>query len=400
MRVTPRNWPATVAVASFGTIPVALDAAVNIAFPAISAAFDVPVAAIQWVVIAYVLTDAVLLLPAGRLADRVGHRAVFAAGLALTGVALLLAGAAPAFGALLAARVLQGTGAALVFGSAPALVTLATPESRRPRALGWYNLAVGVGIVLGPLAGGALVGVGGWRAVYWSRVPLAAAALLLAWRWLPRAAPGPAAPTGEPAAPPIADRRMFVVANAVNLLANVALFFVWLLVPYYLLERRGLAPAAGGLVFAAGTLATAVGAPLGAWGAARVGARGLMPVALLTETLGLYLTSRLDAGSSLAPIALALALAGGGVGLFTVPNMHYVMGALPRARQGWAGSLVVLMRMGGILVGARLAALVYGSGAEADAFRDAFRVAAVIALVAAVLTLVPPRRADRGWGAT
>lgn len=336
---------------------------------------------------------------------------MFEAGLALSATALLLCGAAPAFGGLLAARVLQGAGAALVFASAPALVTLASGDAARQRALGWYNFAFGIGIVLGPLAGGLLVAAWGWRAVYLARVPLAVAALVLARQWRPAAGIGGGRRDAVPAGDGVADRRAFVVANAANLLANLALFFVWLLVPYYLIEQRGLAVGAAGLLFAVGTLATALGAPLGGWCADRWGARAVVPVALGVEALGLLLTSRLEAGSTPLAIALALALAGAGVGLFTVPNMHYVMAALPRARQGWAGSLVVLMRMGGIVLGAsvatqtlegratahRAAGLAEGA-ATASAFADAFRLAAAIAALAALLSLVPPRARGRRPG--
>ncbi len=134
------RWRSTVALASIGAFPVTLDSAVNIAFPAISAAFGAPVSAIQWIVIAYILTDACLILPAGRLADRVGHRPVFGLGLAVTGGALLLCGLAPTLGWLLTARVLQGAGAALVFATAPALVTLASPDALRQRALAQASL--------------------------------------------------------------------------------------------------------------------------------------------------------------------------------------------------------------------------------------------------------------------
>jgi MFS family permease len=393
----------TVALASAGVVPVALDSAVNIAFPAISAAFAAPVSAIQWVVIVYILTDACLLLPAGRLADRVGHRRIFGMGLGVTALALGLCGAAPTFAGLLGARGLQGVGAALVFATAPALVTLASPEGFRRRALGWYHLAFGAAITAGPLLGGVLVAVFGWRAVYLARLPLAVLALLLAWRYLP---PIGAAGTERPAAAGgarVGDRVAFVVANATNLAANAALFFVWLLVPYYLVHARGLPVAVGGLLFAAGTLATAVGAPVGGWWADRGGGRWLVPAALGLEALGLALTAGLGPASSWAAIAGVLVLAGGGVGLFTVPNMYYVMSALPRWRQGWGGSLVVLMRMAGIVLGARLATWLYearlavhGAGAlpEAEAaalaFRDAFLVAAGLAAAAALLSLWPP----------
>jgi len=386
-----------VALASAGVLPVTLDSAVNIAFPAISAAFAVPVAAIQWIVIAYILTDACLLLPAGRWADRVGHRLVFGVGLAVTGGALLLCGLAPTLGWLLTARVLQGAGAALVFASAPALVTLASPETARQRALGWFNLAIGTGGVLGPLLGGALVAAWGWRAVFLARAPLAALALLLAWRGLTTAT-GTMEPRAAPAASGgLADRRTFVLANATNLVANAALFFVWLLVPYYLVQGRGLPAGVGGALFAVGALATAVGAPAGGRWAEAWGARRVVPLALAIEAAGLLLTSRLHAASSGAEIALALALAGGGVGLFAAPNMHYVMSALPPGRQGWAGGLVVLMRMLGFVVGAYLATAAYesrlavygaaglgGADGASLAFRDAFLLAGAIAAAAAL----------------
>jgi MFS family permease len=359
------------------------------------------VTAIQWIVIAYVLTDACLLLPAGRLADRVGHRLVFGVGLALTGGALFLCGLAPTLGWLLAARVLQGAGAALVLASAPALVTLATPEAARARALGWFNLTAGVGNVLGPLVGGALVAGWGWRAVYLARAPLAVLGLLLAWRGVTTLS-GAAAPRARRVVSGgVADRRAFVLANTTNLVANAALFFVWLLVPYYLVERRGLpAPLSGALV-AVGALATAVGAPAGSRWAEAWGARRVVPLALLIEVVGLVLVSRLDRASSWSAIAAALALAGGGVGLFAAPNMHYVMSALPGGRQGWAGGLVVLMRLLGFVAGAWLGTAAYegrlavygapgpgGADGAALAFRDAFRLAAAIAAGAACLSLL------------
>ena len=96
--------PRPVLVAALGVLTVALDAAVNIAFPAISDAFHVPATSIQWIVLTYMLTFAVALIPAGRLADRIGHARVFLGGLALTGVAHVLCGLAPAWTWLLGAR--------------------------------------------------------------------------------------------------------------------------------------------------------------------------------------------------------------------------------------------------------------------------------------------------------
>jgi MFS family permease len=198
------------------------------------------------------------------------------------------------------------------------------------------------------------------------------------------------------------DSRMFLAANGAHLLANAALFAVWLLVPYYLIDRRGFPAGIGGLLFTSGPLAQACATPLGGHLADRGFGRWLAPLALAVEAAGLWLTGRLDDASTPARIVVALALGGFGSGLFIVANLHYVMGALPRARQGMAGSLVALMRTAGIVVGANVTTAVYAARlsarsvlgpdeAAARAFSDAFDVAAGIAAAAALLSLVPPR---------
>jgi MFS family permease len=411
-----------VLVAALGVLTVALDAAVNIAFPAISAAFDVPATSIQLVVLTYMVTFAVALIPAGRVADRVGHAHVFRAGLALTGVAHLLCGLAPGWVWLLNARVAQGLGAALVMGSAPALVTLSTNPGRAGRALGRLGLAASLGAVVGPLGGGILIGALGWRVAYLGRLPLVVLALGLC-RTLPRASGSRGTAHGHVGALPAtippdtasaerihggpADLRTFVLANAARLLAFAALFAVWLLVPYYLIDRRGFPAGLGGLLFTTGPLAQACAAPLGGRLADRGAGRWLAPLALALEGAGLWLTGRLDDVATPARIVVALGLGGFGSGLFLVANMHYVMAALPPARQGMAGSLVALMRTAGVVVGASVTTAVYaarlsahaglGSGpAAAAAFADAFGVATAIAGVAALLSLVPPRTAVAG----
>jgi MFS family permease len=200
------------------------------------------------------------------------------------------------------------------------------------------------------------------------------------------------------------DRPALVAANAVNLLAHAAQFFVWLLVPYYLVDRRGMHAASAGLLLGAAALAGAVASPLGGWCADRLHAGWLPAVGLTVEAIGLVLTSRLDAASSIGAIALALALGGAGLGFFAVPNMHYVMSALGRTRQGRAGGVVTVMRMGGIVAGAMLATWTHGgrvaaataAGADAataaaSAFAHAFHVAAAIAAVAALFSLASHR---------
>jgi MFS family permease len=408
-----------VLVAALGVLIVSLDGAVNIAFPSISVAFAVPATSIQWVVLTYIVSFAGALIPAGWLADRVGHARIFRGGLATAGLANLLCGLAPGWAWLLGARVLQGLGVALVMASAPALVTLSTDPGRRGQALGHLGLAASLGMVVGPLAGGVLVGVLGWRVVYLGRLPLVMLALALSRElpavggslWLARPAAAGVAPVAAASKPrtglrrDLRDPRIFVLANAAHLLANAAHFPVWLLVPYYLIDRRGFAAGLGGLLFTTGPLAWACVTPLGARLVDRSGGRWLAPLGLAVLGLGLWLTGWLDDGASSIRIVSALGIGGLGYGLFVIANLHYVMGALPPARQGVAGSLVALMRTAGIVVGANVATAIYAArlsanaglgphAAAAAAFADVFAVAAAIAVVAALLSLAPPRSRD------
>ena len=176
----------SVLIASASAVLVSLDTSVNIAFPAITAAFGLDVTAMQWVVVSYVLTYASLLLGCGKVADVWGHRRVLSWGLIAIAVALLLCGLAPTFPLLLGARIVQGIAVALIFAAAPALATLSVPPPARGRVLGVFQMSAAVGFALGPLVGGLLVGSFGWRAVYLFRV---VPALVLGW-WAFRQTPG------------------------------------------------------------------------------------------------------------------------------------------------------------------------------------------------------------------
>src|SRR5712691_7613142 len=171
-------------IVSLGGAAVPLDTAVNIAFPAITAAFGIPVTTIQWVVICYVLTYGSLLLGCGRLGDVIGHKRVFLFGLGWSAISLYLCGWAPTFAWFLLFRSMQGIGTALVLSCAPALVTLAFPETARGKALGLYTMLSAVASTLGPLLGGQLVALWGWSAVFYFRVPIALSAAMLTVFWV------------------------------------------------------------------------------------------------------------------------------------------------------------------------------------------------------------------------
>lgn len=452
MTARPSRW---ITLAAGSALVVSLDTMVNIAFPAITARFDLGVERISWVVVCYLLTYASLLLATGRLADVFGHRRVLLAGLVGTVAGVTWCGLAPTFGWFLAGRVVQGVGAALVLGSAPALVTLAVGETERSRALGTYQLGVSAGLALGPPIGGVLVAVGDWRWVYLVRAPLAgllalavvvgtpsvatpdrstrrsfdlagvsglgvaaAAALFALSRartagWSDTVVVGCVVAavvvtvawvlherrTAEPVMDPLLLRhRPFALANLLTLLANGTMFAVWLLVPYFLVSIRGHHVVVGGLLLACTPAATAFSAPLAARLEARVGAGALCSIGLAVQAAGLVVVAFLDATSPVPFVVVGLALIGLGLGLFTVPNLSYVMGSIPRDAQGVAGGLAQMMRTVGITAGVTLTGQFFAArrgGATDDAsfvgaFGDAFLAVGAVCAVVVVLSLLRP----------
>src|SRR5262245_38496459 len=217
--------PVTRWIAAAGAFVVSLDSTVNVAFPAMTAAFAIPPERVRWVIIGYVFSYAITSFVAGALADRVGHGRVFRAGLALSASAFFLAGVAPTFGWLVLARVVQGLGGGCVYGTAPGIVTLiATPETRG-RALGFLNAGIGLGFSAGPLVAGVLVEVFGWRSIFLFRMPLALAALA----WAVSALPAAAAPAARLVAARDVLRGPILVAGAQSFVANASIFAIWLL---------------------------------------------------------------------------------------------------------------------------------------------------------------------------
>jgi len=175
-----------VAVACTGAFLAFLDATiVNIAFPDISASFSGSSrAALSWVLDGYFVVIAALLLPAGGLADRFGHRRIFGFGVAIFTLASALCAAAPTLATLIAARVVQGVGAALIVPASLALVLDRFPTERRAAGVGLWGAAAAAAAAVGPTLGGVLVELADWRLVFVVNLPLGAAVLLAARRRL------------------------------------------------------------------------------------------------------------------------------------------------------------------------------------------------------------------------
>ena len=395
---------------ALGTLIVPLDSAVNVAFPAIAAAFGLAVPEIQWVVICYVLTYGSLMLAVGRLGDIFGHARVFRFGLAWSVVAYLLLAVVPGFGALLACRVLQGVGAALVLGCGPALATQPFPETMRARALAAYAATLAAGSTIGPLLGGLLVEGFGWQAVYWFRAPIALAALVMARHLAdPRRAAGrepfdvlgaalltaavatllfavnrAPAPVAAGfalvalacgagfvwrslrAARPIIDlglfrRPGFAALNIANAVLGFAGFAVMLLVPFYLARVAGLPPVLLGLVLATGPAGGMLGAWLGGKVVSHFGARAVLLAGAVVTAAGLLAIVPRGAMTPMPLLLATLMLQGVGVGLFTLAYTDSVTATMRREDRGVAGSLTMLTRTFGVVSAASLLTLIFGA---------------------------------------
>ena len=429
-----------------GTAATQLDTSVNIAFPAITRGFDLAIGDFQWVVICYVLTYASLLLALGRIGDTVGHALVFRIGLAWSTVALLLVGWSPSFGAMLFFRCLQGIGAALVLSCSVALVTSLYGEERRSHALGIYTMMLSVGLMLGPLLGGALTSLWDWPAVFWFRVPIAATALLLfrGTQASPQRqsadrfdVPGGAALVlglvtmllainrlrefsaiwfamlsalafaafifrEKRAARPIIAVEIlrgpgFALLNLVSVLLNLAAFSVWLLVPYFLARVPAYSLAESGAVLATAAAGAALAAPIGGRLAGRrMSARRLAIAGAAANGIGLLMLGAWTEQTTTMLRIAALVLQGVGLGLFQLAYSDIVTAALPLRDRGVAGSLVLLTRTFGTVTAASVIFLVFeilnARYGFLEGFQKTFQFAALLAFAAAGPSALLARR--------
>ncbi len=367
---------------------------VNVALPTLGAELGAPVGALQWIVNAYLLAITATLVAAGRLGDRLGHRAVYAGGLLVFTLGSALCGAAPGLGELVGARVLQALGASAMMAIGPAIVTAAFPPSMRGRALGTVGTVVAIGLTLGPPLGGLILSHLSWRWVFYVNLPVGIAGVAWALRILPR---------GGAAGGPIVDLSIFrVPAFSWGLLAGflsyAAMFSQTFLTPFLLARVHHLPPGRLGLVLAAVPVALAGSSPLAGWIADRfgLGARGLPALGMLVLAGALFTLSLGGADARVASVAAHLFVAGVGMGLFQAPNNAAVMSALPRARLGSGGGLLATARNAGMAAGVAVAGALFALRAGADAsgpefllgYAAALRGGAALAVLAAAASLV------------
>jgi EmrB/QacA subfamily drug resistance transporter len=422
---TPVNKWLTFGLVGVGVFMATLDTSiVNVSLPVIAHYFAVPLgAAVEWVVIAYLVSTAALLLSVGRVADLVGRKTVWLVGLTIFTCGSMLCGAAPSLPMLIVARAIQGIGGASMMAISPAMLTSAFPPEQRGRAIGLNAVTVAVGISAGPTLGGLITEHASWRYIFYLNVPLGALGLLLTWRLLP--ADGLRArsrfdPVGalllaaalasltagvsigqdigwtarvpltlsviavlstlgfvlqERRHPhPVVDftlfkSRMFASASLSLLLSFLASFGISLLMPFYFQQLRGFGSRQTGLLLTPLPATIAVIAPLSGALADRIGTRWLASGGMLLLSTGLLLLSQLHADSSRLDIVLRLVVAGIGQALFQSPNNSALLGAAPRERQGLASGMLATGRVMGQSLSVALAGAVFAAVGGATAGR-------------------------------
>jgi EmrB/QacA subfamily drug resistance transporter len=447
-----RRWLVLLAV-GVGTFMSALDGSVvNTVLPVIRQSFGNSVAAVEWVITVYLLTVSALLLTFGRLGDLRGHKAVYVAGFCVFVLGSALCGFAPAAGTLVAFRGVQALGAAMIFANAPAILTKNFPAHRRGRVLGMAATMTYLGLTAGPSFGGWLAVLFGWRSVFYINVPIGLFALLLSVRFIPRDSAGRSEHFDAAGAltflgglvallfamnrghvwgwgslfvvgslsgagallgvflavelrtrSPMLDldlfrNRMFSAATASAVLNYVCLYSVLFLMPFYLIQGRGLNPAEAGLLMTAQPLVMAVAAPLSGMLSDRIGSRLPGTLGMAVMSAGLYLLSRLGQQTPLSHAAAGLAVIGLGTGIFISPNSSALMGSAPLSRQGIASGILATARNVGMVLGVGLAGAIFTTvlarspggqtaalfGAVAASHRMACGVAVLAALASAL----------------
>ncbi|MEQ8451969.1 MAG: MFS transporter [Nitratireductor sp.] len=364
----------------------------NIALPVLVETFSAPFHHVQWVVISYLAALTVSVILAGRLGDLYGLRRMHLFGLGLFLLASLLCGIAPTLWLLIAARALQGVGAAFLMSLTLALMRETAQETRIGQAMGLLGTVSALGTAIGPSLGGMILSATDWRGIFLVQVPLALLTLILAFVSLPRDA-------GKDRMRPAGMRTVMTPGLASSLVVNAlvaAVMMTTLVVgPFYLGLGLGLKQAMVGLVMAAGPLISVFsGVPSGravdAWGAQRVLAAGLSMLAG-----GAFLLSVLPEMFGIAGYVLAMVVLTPGYQLFQAANNTAVLAGTPNNQRGTASGLLSLSRNIGLVAGASAMGAVFAFGvgtadlasASRTAIASGMRLTFILATLLMVATL-------------
>lgn len=406
---------------------------VNVALPAVGAGLGTDVGGLQWVVDGYALALASLMLTSGAAGDRYGHKGVVLGGLGVFGAGSLVCGLAPSVDVLVAARVVQGVGAALLLPGTLALIGRAFPDdAARARAIGVWAGIGSLALPAGPLLGGALVDGFGWRAIFLVNVPvvllallwstavvrenreraarpldlpgmLSGAALLLAttYAFIEGGRSGAGSPRVLTAAavavtalavlaaaelrrgddamlpPALLKRPAFTAANTTAGIMNLGTLGTLFVLMLFLQSVQHRSALTAGLAVVPLFAPLAVMAPVGGRVTSRFGPRWPAVAGLLVAAAGLALLARTDARSGFAALLPAFLLWGTGCGLLTPAVVAAAVATVPAERAGLGSAVNNTARQTGGAVGIAVAGAVAGQPGDPSRFVPGFHAVAL-----------------------
>jgi DHA2 family methylenomycin A resistance protein-like MFS transporter len=442
----------TLAAMSLGYGVVQLDVTiVNTALHAIGHSLGGGIAELQWVVSTYTIAFAALILSAGALGDRVGAKRIFLAGFALFTSASVACALAPNAAILIGARAFQGAGAALLVPNSLALLNHAyADEKQRGRAVGIWAAGASVALTAGPVVGGGLIALVGWRSIFLVNVPIGIGALSLTSRYVTETArsakreldlPGQAAAIAalgclasaiieganvgygnpwvltsfiafvvlvvlfvlrerratQPMLPlTLFEHRLFALTSTIGLLVNVSFYGLIFVFSLYFQQIDGLSAFATGLAFVPMVGAVLPMNLLAARVTERFGARATIAVGAAVSGFGCIALVGIQPHTSYWAIVGQLMALGAGLGLLVPPLTSTLLGSVEKARSGIAAGVLNATRQTGSVLGVALfGGLVGRSGAFIRGAREALLISAVLLLGAAAVITLGGRRADR-----
>ena len=409
------------AICCMSILLVSLDnTIVNVALPTIHRDLGASLSQLQWIVDAYTVVLATLLILSGSIADRIGRKRVFAMGLALFSVGSLLCSTAPSPGWLIAFRALQGVGGSMLNPVAMSIIrNVFTDPRERAQAIGVWGGVVGISMALGPVVGGALTDAAGWRSIFWINVPIGVLAIVLVARIVPEsraARPRRLDPLGqvlamlflatltyaiieagdagwsstqvrasaiiavaagigfvarERRAPePLIDLRFFrsvpfTGATLTAIAAFTALGGFLLVTNLYLQGDRGLSPVHGGLYTLPMAALAFVTAPLAGRIVGRHGARVPLVVGGLGLAGGSLILTQLTPTTATADLLLAYSVFGLGFGMVNPPITNAAVSGMPADQAGVAAAVASTSRLVGISLGVAIIGSIVVSSRDA-----------------------------------
>ena len=442
-----RRWW-TLAAVSFGLFMIMLDnTVVNVALPSIQRELGVGISELEWIVTGYALTFASLMLIGGKLADMLGRRRIFVIGITLFTLASLWCGLADSGSMLIAARIAQGFGAALMSPASLSIIAATFPPRQRGTAIGVWAGVSALALAIGPLAGGLLTDHLSWHWIFFVNIPVGAVGIgasfllidesrddsleqrldlpglatsalglfALTYGLIEANANGWSSPRIVAAFAiagmslggfvllerhqrvPMLDLALFrsatyVGANLVVLLAALAMFGVFFFITLYMQNVLGYSAVEAGAAFLPMTVLIILVAPLAGRLTDRTGSRALMTGGMMLVGLQLLLFARVDAASTFWTLLPCLLIGGLGMALTMTPATAAAMRAVPASKAGVGSAVLNAFRQVGgsigiALIGAIMAAQADGRRSVA-AFLDGLHVALLVAAGIAFLGAV------------